>query len=78
MPSEDQVRQVKRRHSLRLLGLPGISGVGIEKEEDGSYVLAVHLDGTCADAGKEVPDIIEGVRVKFVRSGPFSVFGGKE
>jgi len=46
-----------------------VSGVGIEKDDAGDYVLAVHLDSD--EAGKELPAEIEGVPVKYVRSGPF-------
>ena len=46
-----------------------MSGVGIEKDDAGNFVLAVHLDSDEAD--KELPAEIEGVPVKYVRSGPF-------
>jgi len=71
MASEEELKAVKRRHSQRLLGLPGVCGVGIEKDASGDYVLAVHLDSENPDAGQKVPDTIEGYRVKRVRSGPF-------
>jgi hypothetical protein len=74
MASEDELRQIKRRHSARLLQLPGVCGVGIEKDESGDYVLAVHLDASDPAAGKEVPETIEGQRIKRVRSGPFTKF----
>ncbi|HEX9424417.1 MAG TPA: hypothetical protein VF899_14345 [Pyrinomonadaceae bacterium] len=48
-----------------------MSGVGIEKDDAGEYVLAVHLDSDTPEAGKELPAEIEGVPVKYVRSGPF-------
>jgi hypothetical protein len=72
MASEDQLREIKRRHSARLLQLPGVCGVGIEKDTSGAYVLAVHLDATDPDAGKDVPKTIEGQPVKRVKSGPFA------
>ena len=65
---------MKQRHSARLLSQPGVSGVGIEKDEGGEYVLAVHLDSDKPDADKELPPEIEGVPVKYVRSGPFKKF----
>lgn len=74
MASEDELRQIKRRHSARLLQLPGVSGVGIEKDESGDLVLAVHLDSTDPDAGNDVPDMIEGQPIKRVKSGPFTKF----
>jgi hypothetical protein len=74
MASEDELRQIKRRHSARLLQLPGVSGVGIEKDESGDLVLTVHLDSRDPNAGKDVPDMIEGQPIKRVKSGPFTKF----
>jgi hypothetical protein len=72
MPSEQQVREIKRRHSARLLQQPGVCGVGVEKDARGEFVLAVHLDATQPEAGAELPDAIEGCPVKRIRSGPFT------
>jgi hypothetical protein len=72
--TEKEIREVKSRHSARLLSQPGVSGVGIEKDETGEYVLAVHLDAGKSEASKELPAEIEGVPVKYVRSGPFEKF----
>ena len=72
--TEQEIREVKRRHAARLLSKPGVSGVGIEKDEKGEYCLAVHLDTDKPEAGKELPAEIEGVPVKYVRSGPFEKF----
>lgn len=69
--TEKEIREVKHRHSARLLSQPGVSGVGIEKDDAGEYVLAVHLDSDNPEGGKELPAEIEGVPVKYVRSGPF-------
>lgn len=48
-----------------------MAGVGIEKDEAGEYVLAVHLDDSDPKAVKDLPTEIEGVPVKYIRSGPF-------
>jgi hypothetical protein len=72
MPSEEEVRAIKRRHSARLLQEPGVCGVGVEKDLQGNFVLTLHLDATQPDAGAAVPDFIEGCPVKRVRSGPFT------
>jgi hypothetical protein len=71
MCSEEKVRAVKRKHSARLLQQPGVSGVGVEKDEHGNFVLAVHLDATQSNAGANIPDSIDGCAVKRIRSGPF-------
>jgi hypothetical protein len=76
MLSEDEVRAIKRRHSARLLQQPGVCGVGVEKDEAGRFVLAVHVDGGDPAAGEGLPGEIEGVPVRVVRSGPFGRFGG--
>jgi hypothetical protein len=72
MASEKEVKEIKRRHSARLLEQPGVCGVGVEKDGHGGFVLAVHLDATSSDAGLTVPDSIEGCPVKLIRSGPFT------
>jgi hypothetical protein len=69
MATEEEIREVKRRHSPRLLNQPGVSGVGIERDEQGNYVLAVHLDDPAAR--EQLPDEIDGHPVKYVHSGPF-------
>jgi hypothetical protein len=69
--TEQEIREVKQRHSARLLSQPGVSGVGIEKDDAGEFVLAIHLDSEDPEAGKELPAEIEGFPVKYVRSGPF-------
>ena len=72
MKSQQQVREIKRRHSVRLLQQPGVCGVGVEKDEAGNFVLAVHLDAHQPKAVTTIPDAIEGCRVIRVLSGPFS------
>lgn len=48
-----------------------MAGVGIEKDEAGEYVLAIHLDASAAKNEKELPNEIDGVPVRYIRSGPF-------
>ena len=72
MLSEQQVRDIKRKHCRRLLQQPGVSGVGVERDEAGHYVLAVHLDATQPDAGAAVPETIDGCKVARRFSGPFT------
>ena len=72
MDSEQEVLQIKRKHSVQLLQQPGVCGVGVEKDESGQFVLAVHLDANQPGAGATVPDSIEGCRVKRIASGPFT------
>jgi hypothetical protein len=72
MVSEQQVREIKRKHSAQLLQQPGVCGVGVEKGEDGNFVLAVHLDASQPKAAAAIPDFIEGCQVKRLFSGPFA------
>lgn len=76
MKSEEEVRAIKRRHSARLLQQPGVSGLGVEKDEAGNYVLVIHVDADDLAAGADLPSEIEGCPVKVVRSGPFRKFTG--
>jgi len=69
--TQESAHEVKRRHAGRLMKLPGVVGVGVEKDERGRFVLAVHLDPSQARAGTSIPKKIESVPVKLVRSGPF-------
>ncbi len=69
--TKQEIRELKHRHSARLLSQPGVSGVGVEKDDKGEYVLAVHLDSDDSEGLKLLPDKIEGYSVKYIKSGPF-------
>lgn len=71
MATEREIREVKRRHSPQLLSRPGVCGVGVEKDESGDYVLAVHLNADNENAHAGLPQEIEGHPVKYIHSGPF-------
>jgi hypothetical protein len=74
MSSEEEARAVKRRHSPQLLHQPGVCGVGVEKDEAGNYVIAIHLDTDDPAVRARLPQQIEGYPVKPVLSGPFRKF----
>ena len=74
MASEDQVRSVKQRHSAQLLQRPGVQGVGVEKDEQGQYVLAVHLNADAQADASQIPSEIDGVPVRLHTGGPFRKF----
>ena len=69
--TSDQAREIKQRHSADLLAQAGVCGVGVEKNEHGELVLAIHLDSDPAEAAKWLPSEIEGLPVKLIHSGPF-------
>jgi len=69
MATHDEIRALKKRHSQQLMSTPGVSGVGIEKNDAGEYELVVHVDD--AGAIDALPAKIDGVDVKYSVSGPF-------
>ncbi len=69
--SQEAAHEIKRRHAGRLMKLPGVVGVGVEKDARGRFVLAVHLDPDEAGGKPSIPKEIESCPVKLVRSGPF-------
>jgi hypothetical protein len=71
MGVEEEVGEVKRRHSPELLRQPGVCGVGVEKDEAGNYTIALHLESDDPNVRSRLPLQIEGYPVKFVLSGPF-------
>jgi hypothetical protein len=71
MASEQQAREVKQRHSPNLMNQPGVCGVGVEKDDSGQFVIALHLDSEDPAIQEKLPKEIEGVSVKLVHSGPF-------
>ena len=76
MATEEEIRELKRRHSSQLLGRPGVCGVGVERDESGQYLLAVHVDTDDAEVLRGLPEEIEGHAVRYVRSGPFRKLPG--
>jgi len=71
MASEKEVTAIKDRVAFRLLDLPGVSGVGVEKDEAGGYTLAIHLNTDSSEIRKRVLGEVKGSPVKFVLSGPY-------
>lgn len=67
MATEKEIRALKKRVSAELLKNRAVSGVGVEREENGEYVLAVHLSEDAPD----LPCELEGHPVRYVRSGPY-------
>jgi hypothetical protein len=68
MPSEKELNAIKDRHSMRLLNLPGVIGVGVEQDETGRYVLAIHVTTDDPDVLARLPEQIEGYPVKIERT----------
>lgn len=72
MARKTDVEQLKRTHRRRLLKMPGVSGVGIERGEHAEdYVLVVHV---CDDDEQTRAAVMREVgpeSVRIVKSGPF-------
>ena len=76
MASEQEARDVKNRHSMQLLRLPGVSGVGVQKAGDSDFYIAVHVESSDAKVIEQLPKQLEGLRVETIVSGPFKKLGG--
>jgi hypothetical protein len=66
-----RLREVKARHSRDLLSRPGVSGVGVELDDQGRPCLVVHLDSDQPNAREGLPDKLEGHTVRYLVTGPF-------
>lgn len=77
MQTEAAVRALKRRHSPALLGQPGISGVGVEKADDGGCILTVHLAEDSPAVRAAVRKVVGDIPVRLSRSGPFRALPAK-
>ena len=75
MSTEEEVRQIKQRHAPELLKQRGVSGVGIEKDDAGDFVLVVYLETDDPQVRAQLPQELEGHPVKYIQSGPFRKFG---
>jgi hypothetical protein len=65
-----KVKAVKRKHSADLLRRPGVCGVDIDIDASGRGSLAVHLDTRDPKVTKDLPDVLDGVPVEYVYTGP--------
>ena len=66
MASEEKLKELKSRYSSQLLNQKGVFGVGIEKDEAGKPILAIHLDGSAAE-NLDLPKEFEEYPIKLVR-----------
>jgi hypothetical protein len=77
MFTEKEAGDIKSRHSSELLSIPGVCGVGVERNPDGAFVIVVYLDEDHSGAQNLLPKDIEGLPVKFQISGPFRPFAAE-
>jgi len=69
MTTVETAREAKNRHSARLLGQPGVEGVGVERR-DGDWVVVIHADPAERDTVR-LPRELDGVPVVVAWDGPF-------
>lgn len=70
--TKKHVEELKQRVSRRLLRLPGVSGVGIQRADGpDDYALVVHVEDDSPDTRAAVKKQAPGKAVKIVTSGKF-------
>ena len=73
--SKKTIEALKRRYRGRLLRLPGVSGLGVERGEgEDDYILVVHVKEDDELTRTAVLEEVEGGPVRIVRSGTFRKF----
>jgi hypothetical protein len=70
----DDIYDIKRRHAMEFLRLPGVSGFGVERTSDGQYYFAVHLSSNDPGLMRHLPSWLEGYPVRSFTSGDFSPY----
>jgi hypothetical protein len=69
---KNEVTKLKQRHSRRLLRLPGVQGVGVERGDgDDDYVLVVHVENDDPSTRSAVKKAVDADAVRIVKSGKF-------
>ena len=76
MASEEQAREVKNRHSMELLKIPGVCGVGVQKSRENDFYIALHIESDDPQIVAQLPKQLEGLRVETIVSGPFKKLSG--
>jgi hypothetical protein len=71
--TESAAGAAKNAHAARLLSLPGVQGVGVEKDASGGFVIAVHLNADSAPSA-EFPHELDGVPVRIMRGERFQKY----
>lgn len=75
MAPKTEIEELKRRYGRRLLRLPGVSGVGVQRGDgDNDYVLVVHVKEDDESTRAGVLKELKGTPVRIVTSGIFKKF----
>jgi hypothetical protein len=78
LATEEEIRDLKRRHAAFLMARPEVIGVGVERDEAGSYVLAVHLTSDDPALLATMPREIEGHPIRYTGSGTYTRLAAEE
>jgi hypothetical protein len=76
MASEQEARDIKNRHSMELMRLPGVCGVGVQKSAENDFYIALHVESGDPQVVDRLPKQLEGLRVETIVSGPFKKLSG--
>ena len=68
MATFEEAKQVKRKHSPRLLKT---CGVDVQTDPAGQGLICLHLDTRNPASEKGIPTSLEGIPVKILHTGPF-------
>jgi hypothetical protein len=72
MAKKADVTKLKQRLSRRLLKLPGVQGVGVERgDADDDYVLVVHVEDDDDSTRNAVKQASDADAIRIVKSGRF-------
>lgn len=72
MATKEHAEALKRTHGRKLMRMPGVSGVGIERGDgEDTYSLVVHVEDDDEKTRAAVEKAVAGDPVQIVRSGKF-------
>jgi hypothetical protein len=74
MSSEKEMLAAQSRHAPELLRQHGVSGLGVERDNEGEYYLAVYLSIEDPELQKKIASRISDCPVKFIHTGLFKKF----
>ncbi len=65
--AETSIELIKRKHEARLLGMEGVTGVGIGTDDIGNAVIFVYVRD--ASVSRNIPPDLDGINVKMQVTG---------
>jgi hypothetical protein len=71
MLSEREVSAMKEKLAPQLLSEPGVTGLFVERDDQGEWVLVIGYDGQYPDVPARLRERTQGYSVKFDLRGPF-------